>query len=53
MSHPVDASSGTMALVSSKARMTMASGLEFVAALTSEEKVVWPAGNSSPSPLQP
>ena len=53
MSQPGEASSGTIALVSSKARTTMASGLASSAALTSAEKVVWPAGNSSPSPLQP
>ena len=31
----------------------MASGLEAITAPTSVENVVWPAGNSLPSPLQP
>ena len=53
MSQPDAASSGTIDLVSSKARMTIASGLAAVTAWTSAENVVWPAGNSSPSPLQP
>ena len=53
MSNPEEASSGTIDLVSSKATMTIASGLAAVTAWTSAENVVWPAGNSSPSPLQP
>ena len=53
MSQPWPLSSGTIALVSSKARITIASGLDASAAPTSVEKVVWPAGNSLPSPLQP
>ncbi len=40
MSQPCAASSGTMALVSSKAMTTIASGFDARAAVTSEEKVV-------------
>ena len=53
MSQPCEASSGTICLVSSKASTTMASGFAASAPLTSDENVVWPAGNSSPSPLPP
>ena len=53
MSQPCAASSGTIGLVSSKARTTIASGLAAIAPVTSDENVVWPAGNSSPSPLPP
>ena len=53
MSQPCEASSGTICLVSSNARITMASGLAASAPETSDENVVWPAGNSSPSPLPP
>lgn len=39
--------------VSSKARTTIASGFAARAAVTSDENVVWPGGNSWPSPLPP